>query len=61
MTIGGAAGVVIFAFLSWRSLGGSERNPNAIDVARNSPTVYRWAGRVSAVVCVIGVFRFFTS
>jgi hypothetical protein len=61
MVIAGALGVVVFAFLSWRALGGSERNPNAVDIAQSAPTIYRWAGRICAVVFVIGVFRFFTS
>jgi hypothetical protein len=61
MALGGAIGVVIFAFLSWRALGGSEQHPNALDIAQSAPATYRWAGRACAVVFVIGVFRFFTS
>ncbi len=61
MALGGAFGVVIFAFLSWRSLGGSQRQPNAVDLAQSAPVAYRWAGRVCAVVFVLGVVRFFTS
>ncbi len=57
----GAAGVVVFAFLSWRSLGGSARQPDAETVARSAPTAYRWAGRACAVIFVYGLFRFFTS
>jgi hypothetical protein len=61
MALAGAAGVIVFAFLSWRSLGGSQRQPNATDVAQHAPAVFRWAGRACAVVFVFGVFRFFTS
>ncbi len=61
MAVVGALGVIIFAFLSWRALGGSQRQPNALDIAQSAPATYRWAGRACAVVFVIGVFRFFTS
>ncbi len=57
----GAIGVIVFAFLSWRSLGGSTRNPDADSVAASAPPLYRWAGRGFALVFVYGVFRFFTS
>lgn len=57
----GALGVVLFAFLSWRSLGGSTSQPDAVAVAKGAPPLYRWAGRACALVFVYGVFRFFTS
>ncbi len=57
----GAFGVVVFAFLSWRALGGSDRQPDADTVAKGAPPAYRWAGRACALVFVYGVFRFFTS
>jgi hypothetical protein len=61
LAIAGAAGVIVFAFLSWRSLGGSERNPDATELARNAPPTFKWAGRACAMVFAYGVFRFFTS
>lgn len=57
----GAVGVIVFAFLSWRALGGSSRNPDAETVAQSAPPAYKWAGRAFALVFVYGVFRFFTS
>lgn len=57
----GAVGVIVFAFLSWRALGGSQKQPDALDLANNAPTGFKWAGRACAIVFVYGVFRFFTS
>jgi hypothetical protein len=61
MIIVGAVGVIIFAFLSWRALGGSEKRPDADAVAESAPVAYRWAGRAFAVVFAVGVFKFFTT
>jgi hypothetical protein len=61
MIIVGAIGVIVFAFLSWRALGGSEKRPDADAVAQSAPTAYRWAGRAFAFVFVLGIFRFFTT
>jgi hypothetical protein len=55
----GVLGVVVFAFLSWRSLGGSQRNPDAHDLAASAPSALRWAGRVSALVAMVGFVRLF--
>jgi hypothetical protein len=57
----GLFGVVIFAFLSWRELGGSMRQPDANDLAASAPPLYRWCGRASALVAVIGIVRLLTS
>jgi hypothetical protein len=61
LTIIGAIGVIVFAFLSWRALGGSAQRPDANAVAQSAPPVYRWAGRIFALIFVVGVFRFFTT
>jgi hypothetical protein len=57
----GSFGVVIFAFLSWRALGGSQRNPDAHDLAAGGPTLFRWCARACAVTVVVGVVRLFVT
>ncbi len=55
----GAIGVIWFAFLSWRSLGGSAARVDGFDIAARSPKGYRFAGRVFGLVFVVGLIWFF--
>jgi hypothetical protein len=55
----GAVGVIWFAFLSWRALGGSTARVDSHDLAARAPKGYRLAGRVSGLVFVVGAIWFF--
>lgn len=61
LMVAGAAGVIWFAFLSWRALGGASQNIDAHDVSVKAPKAYRFAGRACALIFVIGLVRFFTT
>jgi hypothetical protein len=55
----GALGVIWFAFLSWRALGGSAGRVDSHDLATRAAKGYRFAGRISGAVFAVGLIWFF--